>query len=90
MEDHVIRIRPYDIHDDEDTTVAMFLRQMSEGILNHITLRGFKEITKVSYTTSAEECKMNTFDPITGKHQVDDKNYLIETDGCALAKVFTV
>ena len=65
--DHVIRIRPFDIADDDDQSVAMFLRDMSSFILNDIVLRGFPEITKVSYTTLADECKTNIFDPSTGK-----------------------
>ena len=68
----------------------MFLRDMSSFILNDIVLRGFPEITKVSYTTLADECKANVFDAETGKLIQDKGNMLLETDGVALAKVFSV
>jgi hypothetical protein len=64
---------------------------MSNSILTSITLRGFPEITKVHMTSSADECKFTHFDKETGKLIEDNKdNYMIETDGCALAKVFGV
>lgn len=90
MDDYVIRIRPYDVNDDEDSTVSMFLRELNNIVLNDIVLRGFPEITKVSYTQSADDCKQKIFDPDTGAYIKDEGNWLLETDGVALARVLGV
>jgi DNA-directed RNA polymerase II subunit RPB1 len=89
MDKKVIRIRPY-IEAEGDTSIVMVLRQMSDFILNEITLSGFPEISKVSFTSSADECKILSFDKDTGAVIEDKKNWIIETDGCALAKVLPV
>lgn len=68
----------------------MWLREMSNFILNDITLSGYPEISKVSYTSSADECKILSVDKTTGELIEDKKNWIIETDGCALAKVLPV
>jgi DNA-directed RNA polymerase II subunit RPB1 len=90
MEKKVIRIRPLDIEDDSNQSVVMWLREMSNFILNDITLSGYPEISKVSYTSSADECKILSVDKTTGELIEDKKNWIIETDGCALAKVLPV
>jgi len=46
----VIRIRPYDIGDEDGQDCIMVLRELADQILNKITLRGFDKITKVFYT----------------------------------------
>jgi DNA-directed RNA polymerase beta' subunit len=79
------------MEDDDELSVAMVLRDMSNSILYDITLRGFQEITKVHLTSSADDTKYVSFDKETGKMLRDEKgNWLIETDGVALAKVFGV
>ena len=58
----VIRIRPYGMRDAQSTDVVMTLRELADGILNKITLRGFEKITKVFYTSNSNDCKRNVFD----------------------------
>jgi len=70
--------------------VSMFLRELNNVCLNEIVLRGFPEITKVSYTQSADDCKQKIFDPDTGAYIKDEGNWLLETDGVALARVLGV
>ena len=61
-----MRIRPYDLGDEEGQEVVMLLREMADQILNKITLRGFERISKVFTTRSAESCIRTTFDENTG------------------------
>lgn len=65
MEKKVVRIRPI-IEAEGDQAIVMVLRGISEFILNEITLSGFPEISKVSYTKSADEIKGLKFDKETG------------------------
>lgn len=47
---HVIRIRLCNIEDDEETTVASFLKNEFEpSLLNELALKGIPEISKVTY-----------------------------------------
>lgn len=86
-ERHVVRIRLNNIDDDEEQTVASYLRNEFEPlILNNLALKGFPEIAKVTFSkhSSVETCSE------TGKFINSDDNWLIETDGTALAKILTV
>ena len=87
---HVMRIRPYDLGDEEGQEVVMLLREMADQILNKITLRGFEKITKVFYTSSAESCTRTTFDEDTGAVKNIKDCWLIQTDGVDLARVFSI
>lgn len=86
----VIRIRPYGMRDAQSTDVVMTLRELADGILNKITLRGFEKITKVFYTSNSNDCKRNVFDRETGSVKKIDGIWIIETDGVDLLRVFSV
>jgi len=60
---HVIRIRLNNIEDDEETTVASFLKNEFEpSLLNDLAIKGFPEISKVTFTKNSE----NIIDKKTG------------------------
>lgn len=84
MESHVIRIRLYDVIDEDEGTVAMFYREIAESLLNNITLRGFVEIPKISYTQNSDDCKVTYYDEVTGAQEEMKACWIIETDGVAL------
>jgi len=67
MDSHVIRIRLFDVVDEDEDSVAMFYREIAESILNNITLRGFVEIPKISYTQNSADCVIKYFDEETGQ-----------------------
>lgn len=64
----VLRLRLPEFPHDEDRTVPMMLRQAENYLLNELVLKGIPAITKASYTKEAAQCKLDIFDPITGKH----------------------
>ena len=50
-ENHVIRIRLNNIEDDEESTVASYIKSEFEPILlNELALKGLPEISKVTFT----------------------------------------
>lgn len=79
----VIRLRVNDIEDDEEETVCMYLKEFEDKLLHELALKGIHEISKVTFTKYSD----NEFDPVTGGHKVSQDNWLVETDGVALAKV---
>ena len=71
----------------------MVLREFAESVLKNITLRGFEEISKVSYKkkcVTTKDCEMTTYNPDTGSATESKEHLVIETDGVALFKVFSV
>jgi hypothetical protein len=66
MEEKVIRIRPFGLTDDDKLTVSNVLRELAGDIMHNITLRGFPEITKVSYTCSSNDSNTHSFNKTTG------------------------
>lgn len=56
-DDQVIRIRPVEsiMNDDDEDKIINLIREMAHQILYEITLRGFPEITKVSYTSNHDD-----------------------------------
>lgn len=47
---HVVRIRLNNIEDDDETTVASFIKNEFEpSLLNDLKLKGIPEITKVTF-----------------------------------------
>lgn len=85
MDKKVIRMRPYNNFDDNDTESITALREMAEDLLHNFTLRGFPEIPKISTSQALNECKLEYFNAQTGAVEKDDKgNWVIETDGTAL------
>lgn len=75
----------------EDSLGPLELKQIQERLLNDLALKGFKEISKVYRTKD----KVHEYDkngayikPPTNIAEV--KSYILETDGVALAKVFTI
>ena len=82
----VVRCRVNNIEDDEDETVPMYLKNEFEPlILNQLQLKGFPEISKVTFS----KYQAHDYCPETGKLLLTDDNWLIETDGTALAKILT-
>lgn len=83
---HVIRIRLCNIEDDEETTVASFLKNEFEPtLLFDLALKGLPEISKVTYQKNSD----HYIDPKTGAIQSQD-NWIIETDGSCLHKILTL
>ena len=86
-EKHVLRIRLNNIEEDEETTVASFLKNEFEPtLLNDLALKGLPEISKVTFTKNTE----STIDLKTGAVITQDDSWVIETDGSALAKILTI
>lgn len=55
-EKHILRVRLCNIEDDEETTVASFLKNEFEpSLLHDLALKGFPEISKVSYQKNPEQ-----------------------------------
>ena len=83
----VFRLRMYNLEeadeDDIELTTCMFLKENMDKLLTEMTLKGFPEITKVSFSKSNEI----EYDPNTGKENTTKDNWMIETDGVALQKV---
>lgn len=53
---HIIRIRLNNIEDDEETTVASFLKNEFEpSLLNDLALKGLPEISKVTFTKNQDQ-----------------------------------
>lgn len=81
---HVVRLRINSIEDDSEETVASYLKNEFEPlILRQLALKGIPEISKVNYT----KCQDHSYDPETGKLVFSEDNWVIETDGTALAKI---
>ena len=81
---HVVRLRINSIEDDNEETVASYLKNEFEPlILRQLALKGIPEITKVNYTKSQD----HSYDPDTGRLVFSEDNWVIETDGTALAKI---
>ena len=78
------------IGDDEPGNIVQNLRMLAEFHLHDIRLRGFPNITKVSYTSNAADCTLHYYDPNTGELKSSKGNWIIETDGCDLQNVFSV
>ena len=54
-------------------------------------LKGFENISKVFYSSSAKEhCDVVYYDKVTGEKKVDKETWIIETDGVDLARVMSL
>lgn len=82
-----LRLPEYILTNEGDESVPMMLRQLENLLLNELVLKGIPQITKASYTKEAAACKLDRFDPVTGAHEKDKDNVVIETDGVALKEV---
>ena len=83
-ERHVVRVRINNIDDDPEETVASYLKNEFEPlILNHLALKGLPEIAKVTFTKHQDHYYCNE----SGRLKFTDDNWVIETDGSALAKI---
>ena len=90
MDEKVIRIRPCEmVEDEEDKSVSLCLRDFAQSVLKDITIRGFEEIEKVSYTSdkNTKGTVSTNFNENTGDVVEQGDLLLIETDGVALFKV---
>ena len=70
-----------DEHIEKEPT--LILKQAEETLVDGMTLKGMEEITKVYL----KKYKVNTYNMITKKSEIIQDNWMIETDGVALAKV---
>jgi hypothetical protein len=68
MDHKTIRIRPFGLTDDDKLTVSNVLRELAGDIMHNITLRGYPEITKVSYTCSSNDSMKHSFNKTTGAY----------------------
>ena len=79
-----MRVRINNIDDDPEETVASYLKNEFEPlVLNHLALKGLPEIAKVTFTKHSD----HFYCPKSGKQKFTDDNWVIETDGSALAKI---
>ena len=58
----------------------MKLKALQDQLLNLVSLKGFNEITKVTFTKYNEV----EYDPKTGSNMKSSDNWMIETDGVAM------
>jgi DNA-directed RNA polymerase beta' subunit len=57
----------------------------------NLTLRGFREITKIFTTKSQKaDCNYVIYNKVTGKMEESKENFIIETDGVALQQVLAI
>lgn len=80
----VMRIRFKDLIDEDDETAAELLKEMEGDLLNDLMLKGIPEIVKVY----AKKYTEHDFDSATGEHRVTEDNWMLETDGVCLQKIF--
>ena len=64
----------------EEESAVLFLKEIEDGILNELTLKGLQEISKVY----AKKYNETEYDPETGATIVTNNNWMLETDGVAL------
>ena len=62
------------------------LKKIESGLRNDLTLKGFEHIEKVY----AKKYQVHGYHPITNEYEVTDDNWMIETDGVGLSKIFPV
>ena len=62
------------------------LKKLEDGLRNDLTLKGFEEIEKVY----AKKYQVYGYHPDTKAYEVSDDNWMIETDGVGLSKIFPV
>jgi len=90
MPKKVIRIRPFGFDNYAANESIELLREIAEECLN-ITLRGFREITKIFTTKSQKaDCNYVIYNKVTGKMEESKENFIIETDGVALQQVLAI
>jgi DNA-directed RNA polymerase II subunit RPB1 len=90
MPKKVIRIRPFSFENYSANESIELLRELAEECLN-LTLRGFREITKIFTTKSQKaDCNYVIYNKVTGKMEESKENFIIETDGVALQQVLAI
>ena len=67
----------------------MLLKEIEGFMLNDLTLKGFPEITKFTFN-KLRQATESVFDPVTGKQEDKNGQFIIETDGLGLKKVLGV
>ena len=80
----VMRMRFKDLLDEEGETAVDLLKELNSDLLNVLMLKGIPEIAKVYAKKYAE----HDFDPASGEHTVSEDNWMLETDGVCLQKIF--
>jgi hypothetical protein len=60
-----LRMAEFFTDNDDEETVPMILKQCEEKVLNHMSLKGILEISKVAFTKTAPVCKMKVYNPVT-------------------------
>lgn len=80
----VVRIRFKDLQDEDDETAVELLKECEGDLLNDLMLKGIPEIVKVY----AKKYTEHDFDKTTGEYKVTEDNWMLETDGVCLKKIF--
>ena len=80
----VMRIRFKDLVDEENETAVELLKECETDLLNDLMLKGIPEIVKVY----AKKYTEHDFASDTGEHKVSEDNWMLETDGVCLKKIF--
>ena len=86
---HVLRLRPPDLSDDDTVRPVLRVKEFEDLLLQQMELKGFHEITKVSYTNKDQRSNVIYYDE-RGAQQTIENNWMIETDGVALKKCMAV
>lgn len=80
----VLRIRFRDLQDEEDDKAIDLIRELEDTLLNDVRLKGIPEICRVY----AKKYTEHTYDSRTGEPKSSDDNWMLETDGVCLQKIF--
>jgi len=83
-ENLVMRIRFKDLNDEDEETAVELLKECEGDLLNDLMLKGIPEIEKVY----AKKYTEHDYDPLTGEYKKTDDNWMLETDGVCLKKIF--
>lgn len=74
---------------DGDKTIPLIHKDAEEQLME-MSLKGIKEISKVSYSKSADWRKIIKYDESTEELKEKKDNWVIETDGVALGKILAI
>ena len=80
----VMRIRFKDLVDEDEESAVDLLKECENDLLNDLMLKGIPEIVKVY----AKKYTEHVFVKETGEYKVTDDNWMLETDGVCLGKIF--
>lgn len=85
-ENQVIRIRIAGLDEEDPSDHANLLKEFLENIFKDMTIKGYIEISKVTFTKHIE----SQYSQASGKFEQTDDNWIIETDGVFLRRILTI